>query len=346
MRRTRFLLTVMLVVLFASAPLISAEQPSESADEAGLDPAALNVRLKPSVQVPSELPLTLGQIAVIEGVRVEQVAQLPLGRAPSAGQQRAVSQRSVWSALEKSGFAPEQFVIEGAALTRVLGIGQLLDEERVRQAVNEAIPQLLPEAVAEVEEIRMPGRFMLPAGEYEVRVLEPRVPIRTGLVRLPLEIELEGGPVRRTGIYARLTVERPVVVAARDLPRGERVKPTDLRLVRSSKSSGEELSDPADAVGRIVRASLRMGQPVRDLALAPSIAVETGQQVVAIYQRGGIELTLDTVARGRGEVGAIVPVVGPDGHGIVRARVTGPGVVVIVGSDELNVDEPAQEPNP
>ncbi len=64
-------------------------------------------------------------------------------------------------------------------------------------------------------------------------------------------------------------------------------------------------------------------------------AVEPGQTVHALLKQGSVVLALQTICRGRGEVGNIVPISAPDGHRTLRARVLAPGKVQVLGSDEL-----------
>ena len=105
---------------------------------------------------------------------------------------------------------------------------------------------------------------------------------------------------------------------------------------RASQAGAEALQDLPAPEGLVARAALRGGQPVPSGAVGRAAAVEPGQSVRADVQSGGVLLSLSTVARGRGEIGAIVPVSGFDGHRVVRARVVAPGRVALLGSDPLD----------
>jgi flagella basal body P-ring formation protein FlgA len=157
--------------------------------------------------------------------------------------------------------------------------------------------------------------------------------VRQGPNRIPLEIVSDAG-VRRVGVYARLRVEGPVVVAAREVRRGQEVTPADVRVERRPYPSGRELFHASEEViGLVARSTLRTGDPVRGTALGPRDAVVSGQRVEAIYRQGGVQLVLETKARGSGGVGAIIPVTGQDGSSILDARVVENGRVLILGSE-------------
>jgi flagella basal body P-ring formation protein FlgA len=313
---------------------VLAAVPIAAASDRAPEEGALRVELLRKVERPAGDSLRLEQIAELEGEDAAGAAGLELGRVPGPGRQRAVSRLTVKRALELGGFPRGSFVLDGASQVRVIGEGVPLEREDVREAIERALERIAPEAEVAVERIQLPRGVQLPAGKHRLRVGDSFSSPRQGPNRIPLEIVSDAG-VRRVGIYARLEIEGPLVIAAREVRRGQRVSEKDVAVERRAYPAGRELfHEPRDVVGLVARSTLRAGQPVRGTALGPHDAVVSGQMVEAVYHRGGVELVLRTKARGSGGVGAIIPVTGQDGASILDARVVNNGRVRILGSEE------------
>lgn len=295
--------------------------------------SVLEVTLRSDVALPAGTALTLGEVAALAGSGAEEVARVELGRVPGPRQLRAVSRLTVQRALELAGIERESIRLLGASQVRVRGEGVALDQEEVEAVVREALARIAPEADITLERLQMPRGVQLPAGEHELRVSEEFSSPCQGTNRIPLEVVTDGG-VRTIGLYARLVIEGPLVVAARDVRRGEQVSEADLRVEHRSYPPGRRLfHDPDEVVGLVARGTLRAGDPLRGASLSPADAVVTGQSVQAVYRSGQVELLLDTRARASGAVGEIIPVVGQDGTSIIQARVVDTGRVEILGSE-------------
>ncbi|RMG47387.1 MAG: flagella basal body P-ring formation protein FlgA [Acidobacteria bacterium] len=305
-----------------------------AASGAAPETAALVVRLRPAVSAPAESSLRLSDVADLSGPLAERAAAVALGPAPAAGRRRGLSRLAVRSALERSGVPSGRVRFDGARVVQVTGLGQPVDTERVRRAIERALPEFFPGLTVRVEEVAVPRTLLVPPGDYEVELLRPRRAPVTGKLRLPVEVRPARGKPVRTGVLARIAAEGPQVVARRDVPRGAVLTARDVAVeTRPLRPGGPWLASPAEAVGRIARRGLRAGEPVPAGVLGGAQAVEAGQSVVAVYRSGGVTLTLETVARAGGGVGAVVPVAGPGGRGVVKARVVAPGRVEVIGSD-------------
>ena len=319
-----------LVAVVALAGLLLA---GSAAGAAEIPP--LRITLRPNAELPAGERLFLRQVAEIEGPGADRAADVSLGKVPGPGQRRALSRLSVMRALEAAGFTGSQTIVAGAPRLMVSGKGQALDAERVRRAVEQAVATLVPEGKVKLERLQLPAGLRLPPGEYEVEIGPLPRSLRSGTNRFNVEIIRPDGRRRRVGVYAQLQVIGPMVVAAREVPRGERIRPADLRMeMRSYPSGTPVLRNTKDALGKVARSTLRRGTPVREASLQEAVAVENGQTVTAVYNRGGVRLELETKARGKGTIGSIVRVLGQDGHRLVRARIIAPGRVLVLGSEQ------------
>jgi flagella basal body P-ring formation protein FlgA len=135
-----------------------------------------------------------------------------------------------------------------------------------------------------VVSVGLPGP--LPAGELE---LQARVP--DGAIPSPVTVcvdVLAGGKrVGQAWARAEMYRSRPVLTLTRDVRRGEVLAPEDLQV-----SAGDQpwnvLSDPAQAVGKKMKRSMRARAKLqaRDLEVVP--VVDRGDTVRLVARVGGV----------------------------------------------------------
>ena len=316
-------LTLAFLVLAVLGATVRAEAP------------AARVRLHPVETLPAGEEVLLGQVADIRGPAADSMASLSVGSAPGPGRRRVITRSAIVRILAAAGHGADAVLVEGAAQLRLVGSGQRLDPQRVREVLQTALSEILPRGEVVIEDVRLPAGLQLPTGEYELRAGPlPRQP-HSGRQRLVVEVVFADGTRRRVGVQAQVRVRGPMLVAARDVSRGEPLREVDLRLeVREYRNGSPVLTDPAQAIGKVVRTPLRREQPLRANLIHEALAVETGQTVVAVFRSGGVLLEMETRARGKGGVGNIIPVASQDGRKTLRARIIGPGRVALLGSEE------------
>jgi len=336
---TRTALPVLLVLALALAAF-----PAAAGDAPG---GRLTVALRPDVTLSAGAPITLADVARLAGPLAERAGKVRLGQAPPAGRSRVIGVLAIREALRRAGIPPERVEVTDAGRVRVFGRGEPLREEEVRAAIEAMLAGLHPKGNVTVEKVEIPRGLVLPPGERQVVARPPLGGLRAGRVRIPIEVRTGRRPPRRYAVSAELSIEAPVLVAARDLDRGARLRPGDLRLETRKLPPGKAvLDDPAKARGLVLRRPVRAGEPVLARQVTRPAAVEAGQPVRALFRRGAVTLELDTVARTRGDVGALVRVVGIDGRKTVIGRVVAPGRVVVLGSDEAAELEMARRARP
>jgi flagella basal body P-ring formation protein FlgA len=214
-----------------------------------------------------------------------------------------------------------------------------IDSDRVKAAAQDLLRRTVPEGVeARLVAVRLPARIALGEGAYTLEMEPPRGGLRPGIVPLTLVVRRESGTTNRVTAFAEIEMSGPVLVAARDVPRGAALVPGDFTVERRRiPAKGRFLDGPGRIDGLSARAPLRRGQPVAVSAVGRASAVEPGQLVRAVMKTGTVTIEMVTPCRGRGEVGSIVPVLGASGHRLVRARVIAPGRVQVLGSDDTAI---------
>ncbi len=337
--RTRLAVPVLpiLALVFAVLPAVAAGAPE----------GRLVVSLRPEVTLAAGAPVTLADVARLEGPLAERAGRVRLGQAPPAGRSRVIGVLAIREALRRAGISPERVDVRDAGRVRIFGRGEPLGEAEVRAAIERMLGELHPKGKVTIEKVEIPRGLVLPPGKREVVARPPLGGLRAGRVRIPIEVKAGRRPPRRYAVSADLSIEAPVLVAARNLDRGARLRPGDLRLETRKLPPGKAvLDDPQQARGLVLRRPVRAGEPVLARQVTRPAAVEAGQPVRALFRRGAVTLELDTVARTRGDVGALVRVVGIDGRKTVIGRVVAPGRVVVLGSDEAAELEMARRARP
>ncbi len=319
----------LLVALFVLAPFAARGEDVPA--------NTITITLRPSAQVAPGRPVTLGALADISGREAGRAAETEVATGPAPGRRGVVTREGVLRALDAAGIARELVQWVGAREVHLTAGGQPLDVERVRAAAEDLVKGAAPGGAAvTLVALRVPDGLLIEPGAYAVEVQEPPGGFRPGVVQIPVAVRPQSGPVRRLAATATIRMTGPVLVPLRDMPRGASLAAEDFRVEdRPLAATGRFLNSPASAHGRVAKVPLRAGQPVPASAVGKGAAVEPGQTVHALLKQGSVVLALQTICRGRGEVGNIVPISAPDGHRTLRARVLAPGKVQVLGSDEL-----------
>jgi flagella basal body P-ring formation protein FlgA len=120
------------------------------------------------------------------------------------------------------------------------------------------------------------------------------------------------------------------VVATRTIRAKTLIGPEDVTLV-SAELPGA-LTDPAFALGQEARVSIYAGKPLRPEDFGPPSLVERNQLVTLVYVSGGLAISAEGRALGRGAEGEKLRVMNLQSRNTVTGRI-GPDGAVYVGWD-------------
>jgi flagellar basal body P-ring formation protein FlgA len=118
------------------------------------------------------------------------------------------------------------------------------------------------------------------------------------------------------------------VVATRTIRAKALIAPEDLTLVSAALPGA--LSDPEAAVGQEARVAIYAGKPVRAGDLGPPTLVDRNQVVRLVYVTGGLAISTEGRALGRGSAGDEIRVMNLGSRNTVSGRI-GPDGAVYVG---------------
>ncbi|MEI4473457.1 flagellar basal body P-ring formation chaperone FlgA [Frigidibacter sp. MR17.24] len=119
------------------------------------------------------------------------------------------------------------------------------------------------------------------------------------------------------------------LIAARTLPAGTVLSPTDVAVVDSAVAGG--LSHPDEVVGRETRVAVYAGRPLRPEDIGARAVVDRNQRVGLIYRRGGLTIRTEGRALDRAGIGEDLRVMNISSRATVTGRVL-PDGTVLVGS--------------
>lgn len=122
-----------------------------------------------------------------------------------------------------------------------------------------------------------------------------------------------GGPVLADSVIAARTIRPQTILTAQD-------------LATSSDRTVGAYTEIAQMVGQETRVALYAGRPVRIGDIGPPAIVDRNQIVVLTYAAGGLTITTDARALGRGGVGEQIRLLN------MASRVTVEGVILPDGT--------------
>lgn len=130
-------------------------------------------------------------------------------------------------------------------------------------------------------------------------------------------------------VSAKVGLELPVVIATRDLARGQAITKADVKLeisdtthlLRGYYESVDEI------VGRTLKRTLRRDKVVTPSLLVVQKTVARGEQVTILAAAGSIEVRMQGKAMKNGNPGDLIPVVNVKSKRKLQARVISEGLV-------------------
>lgn len=293
--------------------------------------AAGRLTVPPEVVVAAD-PVRLRDVAVLDGEGAVALAEVVLVPAPRAGESRTLDGGRLLETLRRAGLdASVTYTVP--ATIRLRRATQEIAPHAVRGVIEEWLrTQLGPGADdAYLEHVETYGPLVVPAGAWTAAVHAPPGVVPLGRVRLELELLVDGAPVRTAWVTAEIARFGEVVVATRQIARGEQLRPGDVALQRLELSGlpRSVLTDPAEAEGGLARQALTAWAPIRREHLGTPVAVRRGDAVVLVAERGALRVTAAGEARQDAARGDAVAVVNRGSGKALVGRVLDAGTVAV-----------------
>lgn len=227
------------------------------------------------------------------------------------------------------------FLIVGACSASFGGEtgGTTLKEKKIREYVANFIMEKTKNSGKQIriKRIGYNGMISLPPGEVTYEITAPRQWEGWGKTYLNLVVRVDDRVVKNTGIPVEVEALAEMVVALRQLERGEVIGEGDIALQMRDMATapGRVCLNPADVIGKKVRVGIRGNSPVRSDYLERVPVVRGGQLVTIVAENGELKITASGRVRASGAEGDLVMVQNLSSKKDVQARVINSETVAV-----------------
>lgn len=278
-------------------------------------------------------PITLGDVAELEGDEARALAAVELGPAPGAGESRILDGRRVLERLVAAGLDAARVTYSVPPTIRVRRATQELTASVVRQVVEDELRRRLGTDAAGLvlRAVELPGALRVPAGAWDAHLVLPPGAALLGRTRAQLEVTVDGVPARTAWIALDVGRLADVVVLTRPVAAGEVVTADAVALDRQDLSAlpRDVVLDPALVVGRPVRTALVAYTALRSTHVGAAVTVKRGDTVQLVAERGALRITALGEARQDAAEGEQVAVVNRASGKLVTGRVLAANMVAV-----------------
>lgn len=256
--------------------------------------------------------ITLEEIASIyPASAAERYGNKILFQAPGSGESR-VYKASTLKAYVLDAVSGESAVEWcGAKDVVVHRNGRLISQDMIEKIIERYLDEKsleLPVKNLKFDLTGLPRQFTIPNGELESEVIPSNSNV-IGSRYLTLRFRVNGSLVASETIRGSLQATAPVVVAARDLERGEVLSRSDLEIQNLDITGQREpCTSKSQAVGKILKRGLGSGQIVEMHNLDRQVLVNRGDLVTMVAERGALQVSARGVAASNGRKGDVITV--------------------------------------
>lgn len=215
--------------------------------------------------------------------------------------------------------------VAGSSSTHVL-----IDQKEMEQILSDFMVEqssLLPQIELRLTSVQFPDPYKVPMGRIDHQL----IPARPGMIgsrRISLMTRVNDQIVSNQSIRVELEAVAEIAVSKESLRRGTLLTEEHIEMRYQDISRlAEPIFDPADAVGKVVKRSLRLGEPLQAQQVESPPMVKRGERVVIEVQQTGLTLSAVGEARQDGRVGESIKVMNVGSSREVISRVIAPGLV-------------------
>ena len=288
------------------------------------------VRIQPKSEVKGPF-VTLGDIASFAGFRDKERAELKrirLGRSPGVGQRRIIPKAYLRSRVRR--VLPSGSVLRMSKQTEVRRGHSVILGEDLKAKITAKVEAKIGDRMNDVARLKVPeqSRLRMPAGaELELR-FDQRQHAEDAVRVLLVIIDGDQERLARKAVVS-VDLFTEVMTLNRDRKRGDMIGPADVIINRIAQSQvpRDALSSPSQAIGAVLKRSVRRGDTLRTNWLDIPPVVHRGQRVRIIARKGSIRLSTMGEALSKGRSQEFIRVRNLSSKKIVSGRVTPNGDV-------------------
>jgi flagella basal body P-ring formation protein FlgA len=285
------------------------------------------IRVHDQVEVENDEVL-FGQIASIEGSDaqlIQQLKEIVIGKAPSAGKTRQYEQRHLRKRLEQHRIdltavqleIPQRVVISRSYVE--------IDKLKIKKIVTDYIFQNIPQdrGKVRIKAVHVPDKVILSKGRIAYKVAAPRSQQLMGDCSLAVDFSVNGHSRKRIWATAQVEVLGPVVVTRKPLGRYKPITEDDIVMQTMDLANlpSNVLTDPEAVLGKRTKRAIGAQTPLRADVIELPPLVKRGDLVMIIVESKGLKVTARGLVKRKGRLGERIPVVNVDSKKVLYARV-------------------------
>jgi len=208
----------------------------------------------------------------------------------------------------------------------------VIGEQEMTEVLNDFLAdasERLPGVELRFTSMRLPDPISVPSGHLEFQVI-PAKPSVIGSRRVTLLTRVDNQVVSNRSIRVEIEALAEILVAADNLRRGDIIDETNAIFQQQDIARLKQPLFTADEVlGKQLKRSVRLGQPILRKQVEFPPLVERGDRVVIRVERGSMLLTAAGEAKQDGVLDETIRVQNINSGQEIRCRVLAPGLVTV-----------------
>ncbi|WP_159671725.1 flagellar basal body P-ring formation chaperone FlgA [Andreprevotia sp. IGB-42] len=296
---------------------------------------SITASLRPQASVDAER-VRLADLAELHCTLPAECARLgemAVGSAPRVGESRMVTRARLVAALRHAGYAnAAQIEWAGAEAIAITTASQLVPAAQLEQAALAVLRQAYGKDQLDLTLTDVPAKVAVPNGALQVRGRALLGKLRA-VQQVTLDVSVDGRFYRSVQVGVAIQAQRTAFFAKSALTIGAVVgcDQFEQRTVDITRFNTAPVAVDCSAPVRLARA-LRQGDYLDELAVKPVPAVMQGDRVALNVEQGAVRLQSLAVALADGDIGSVIQLRPVAGTEPVRARVSGKGQVILIGT--------------
>lgn len=280
--------------------------------------------------------ITLGEIANISGEepeRIEQLAGLRLGNAPSPGSTTVLTQELLGMRLAATGADFSGVVWQTAKAVAITTGAQVVSGQYLTDMAHQAVAKKLAGVNGEltITPAVIPADVSVPLGTVEVVIGIPGGVRFTGFTTAYAAIFVDGQRYSSVPVRMEVKLYQQVVVAARAISGREVLTSDSIRLERADTGhlAAGYITDGNQAIGLASRRLIMQGTVITSQLLDKPVLITRGSAVTIVARMGDIEVTVNGQALQDGAKDQLIRVQNVTSRRIIAARVVDNSTVLV-----------------
>ena len=268
----------------------------------------------------------LSEIAHIEGfdpVFMEKLVNVVIGRSPLPGGSLVVTQSLIRSKL-RPYIDAKYLVFAGAERAKIRRSALRISGEDIEQAVLNHIEQEMQGVDIKTKLLAKSRDIFLPKGELDFEIKSRGKYKKEGGYRT-YEVAFHIGDklVKKVPVRVYVKIYKDVYVAKDTIKRNHKIEEGDLKKVRKNveRLPKNYVTDKSILVGKVAKRAINPQEVLHNNAFTTPPLVNTGDQVLIVYETASLRLTAPGVAMQKGRLGQRIPVRNTATKTLVQATV-------------------------